>query len=304
MLTIERFAELVAYLSEYPAEDHPTVLERLDVSLDESATAHAHWPRELAQRLEQADTSLVLAFAPTLIRIRKDIRLWRWPAGQIKPDVSLRGVGPLAAPPGKTKRPLSPKEAAPPRDTNPAVPSYLREPEPTLRDSSVQTPPPAPPPVQAPVGVSFAIGAPAAPTPAPKGLAATGFIDPDRMQQALMPFKPGAAPTPAAAPPPPPPGEPKPTLSTGTVMSSGPLVDPRSTPFAPAAEGSWKLEQFVELTVALARADDRIVALARFGLTLDTHRALAAEWGARITNDTALRQRFDELVKARRAQGG
>ena len=131
-LSLGRFAELHAYTSEYPERDHVAILERLGVAPEAWEAARAHWPRYVAAALEAGDADPMLECAATLGRIRKAIRLWRWPIPDIRPDEMFKADPPPVAVPPRQKRPLPPKEASPTPSaiaapTGGQIPSYLRD---------------------------------------------------------------------------------------------------------------------------------------------------------------------------------
>lgn len=60
------------------------------------------------------------------------------------------------------------------------------------------------------------------------------------------------------------------------------------------------LARYVELTLALASQEERLVVLARFGLDETARERLSAKWAARFAKDAGLRETFTRLVLERR----
>ncbi|MFO0614804.1 MAG: hypothetical protein U0414_19610 [Polyangiaceae bacterium] len=312
-LSLRRFAELAAYTGEYPERDHDVILEKLGASREAWNAARAYWPRHIGAALEAGDADPLLDCAATLGRIRKAIRLWRWPIADIRPDEPAGAPAPARAAPLRQKQPLPPKAATPALPAAAAeVPSYLREGAPAPAEPAITAAPLAAGAIQI-GGPSGPVGmAASAPEPRP-GMSGTALISgplPGVREAMSLPFKPGPAAAQVAPKPLSPPDDQRPEqISTGTAAPSA--TSPVSLPFLARKNAKedtklkpeqvdlslFPLEIFAEISGGLARGEERTALLNSRGLTDALYDVLAQAWAQKLEGDPVLMSRFKELAR-------
>src|SRR5262245_47713549 len=127
-IDLARYAEVLAYLRQFPAEKKDEVIARLGLRRSAWTAAAARWKKAMDDELEAGKTDLASRYAGVFSRTRRRLE-------GLRP--SLESIGPLPGPddvapsePAPTERavpapaPPEPESVAPP-PVQPAQPSYM-----------------------------------------------------------------------------------------------------------------------------------------------------------------------------------
>ncbi len=95
-LPLHRYAELLAYETEYPEAKRAAVRAGLGVDDEASALARGRWSRAIAEGLLRGDVALVRDFMRSYAKAERRIRLRRPGVRDIRPDPELAPLAPPA----------------------------------------------------------------------------------------------------------------------------------------------------------------------------------------------------------------
>lgn len=300
---LERLAELLAYKREYPVPLHDKLFERLGVNPSELDAALGYWARSFAEGFARGDVDSLLRFAKVYAKVERQVRQFRIPIGELRPDPRL----------ADTKSPSFPKVSMKPlekskRASEPAasavrehLPTYLRD-EARLSGPAEGSAAESEPPV-----VTKLVSAPlVAPPPSPPASTGDETVIGGAPSPKAMPFE-GRL----REPPPASPLQPSPDAGA-TVMAPLPeavraavarLLEPVTAAkdgddSSPAASPPLSLRDYAALRAALSvHGEESPVVLARFGLTAEGKRLLQERYFELFRTEPAVRERFEALLR-------
>jgi len=302
-IDLARYAEVLAYLRQFPADKKDEVIARLGVRRSAWDAAAARWKKAMDVELEAGKTDLASRYAGIFSRTRRRLEGLRPSLESIGPLPGPDDVAPSEAVPTVRASPaLAPPEpeiVAPP-PVQPAQPSYmLVEPRGDRTPWATYTPAPE----------SWRVPAPPPAPPAPKRntVAIPVFQPPPELK---LPFEANqGAPDQAFARAiahalevqGPPQQLELPLIATvaGTPVTTGPALPfvPRTSAAGAAAQPlpAFTLRQYASLRVELHRYPEREAeTLARYKVPADSLEALDEQWEARFDADPAVRAEFLE----------
>lgn len=304
-LSVERYAEVLAFVVHYRLEPLEETLAAAGLSLDDWIAAEAFWTGELSLYEKRGQGLLSMRFASAYGKMRR--RLARYGTSARDAMARASDVVPehprspaLGPEPGRPA--ATPQGARDPREAAPALPSFAlaqQQAQPAAAYPQPSAPPAAPPPAPAPP-----LHRPNAPAPTPPGT----FFLPDGGSPAsrAMPFQ-------VADPAAPPPSAPQtgPALAKGgTTFAPDGAPPPKSLPFQAQLDPSppqgelpalpaLSLEHYVALLVELAGKPDRAEEiLRRYRISgVDEKQRIDAAFRAHFRVNGQLRQRYEMLVQ-------
>lgn len=279
-VSIERFAEVVAYERYYPADQHGAVRARLLIDEGGLSAARGRWPRAVAEALARGDASVLMRFARAYSKVEQRIRARRPTVPSIQPMTHPVPASPPARPVAaaleKLEGPAAPAPAAalvagPPRVEKA---SYMMPVGPELSEAR-----PAPPEneVQVPAHILAARG---------RSAASTVAVDAASFGPAL-PFDPTQRRSPEAAVPVPP------REASGTEELDNRALKRGHAPAPTFTELPFK--RFVEYRVECQRCGSAVDAAARLKLSEAERSFAESYWAPRVEADAEVRKAFEAL---------
>jgi hypothetical protein len=300
---VDRYATVFAHVVHFGTERTEEVLGRFGLSVADWQALDAAWSTELAEVVRRQQSSLAMRFSSTFFRVRGELTK-RQPALSSVGEPVLREAPPVAMPPPAVPmaRALLSYELAERLQSALKAQSHTPVPlEPTWLPSLPST-------SSAPAAGHISVPKPST---VPAFLAETGDLDDQAILRGPnLPFSKGqeTAERPLAA-------DSlarreaalRPSQSSGEVAPQG-----QGTPGIPfgfaSAEGSaglllrFPLARYAEISLSLARGEDKANIFVRNELTETTWRALATAWAERLQQDPQLRSQFHEHVKELRSR--